>query len=96
MLGLFGLSLHAANIPFWKNQNFEKYFLFFWKNIKKIKKKSKISISMKKITLYKKLFIGLSAFKKKISDPKFNKNIFIFLPFCAKLAKLAKNPQSGL
>jgi len=41
MLGLLGLSYHAANIPPFKNQNFAKFILFFFSQ-----KNLKISVSI--------------------------------------------------
>ena len=49
---------------------------------------------MKKITLYKKLFIGLSAFKKKISDPKFNKIDLLFFAFLCQIDQIGQKPKN--
>ena len=81
MLGLFGLSLHAANIPFWKKSKFRKIFLIFWGNYQNNNKTfPKISVSIFFVPLCKYLFIGLSASQNKKSNPKFNQINFLF--FC--------------
>ena len=94
-VGFIWLVLACCKHTILKKSKFRKIcFIFFWKNIKK--NNNKKSISMKKITLYKKLFIGLSAFKKKYQIKNSIQLICFFLPFCAKLTKLAKNPKTYL
>ena len=88
MFGLFGLSLHAANIPFWKNQNFD----FFLGKYKKNKKTSKISISIKNNAIQK-LFIGLSAFKKKYQILNSIKFICFCFAFLCQIGQKAKKTK---
>ena len=55
MLGFFGFSLHAANIPPCKNKNFEKYCFF----IKKKQKNPKICVSFFFTNLHRVLYMSL-------------------------------------
>ena len=60
-----GLSYHAANIPPFKNQNFEKFIFIFWKIFKTFSRIIKISVSNFYFLIYIGLYICLSAFQKK-------------------------------
>jgi len=67
MLGFFGISFHAANIPQCKIQSFER------KKSKRFQKSPKISVSVYFQLAYIELSLCLSAFQKTFLDPKLDK-----------------------